>query len=96
MQMILPSETQSHDWATPTFHQRREPCRRVQGCTCATRFGAAGPTNPIYAWKMDFALDERQQDVQRRARAFASQIAPKASALDRAGSIPPDIIAGAA
>src|SRR5688572_7297722 len=45
---------------------------------------------------MDFALNERQQDVQRRARAFASQIAPNASALDRTGSIPPDVIAGAA
>jgi butyryl-CoA dehydrogenase len=46
---------------------------------------------------MDFALNAHQQDVQRRARAFAaSQVAPVASALDRAGSIPPDIIAGAA
>ncbi len=35
---------------------------------------------------MDFALNEHQQDVQRRARAFAaSQIAPVASALDRSG-----------
>ena len=46
---------------------------------------------------MDFALDEHQQDVQRRARAFAaSQVAPVASTLDREGRIPPAIIDGAA
>ena len=39
---------------------------------------------------MDFALDEHQLDVQRRARAFAeTEVAPVASTLDRAGSIPP-------
>ena len=46
---------------------------------------------------MDFALNEHQQDVQRRARAFAaSEVAPVASELDRKGSIPAAIIAGAA
>ncbi len=46
---------------------------------------------------MDFALTEHQQDVQRRARMFAaSQVAPVASELDRKGSIPAAIIAGAA
>ena len=46
---------------------------------------------------MDFALTGHQQDVQRRARAFAaSQVAPVAAELDRKGSIPPAIIAGAA
>jgi alkylation response protein AidB-like acyl-CoA dehydrogenase len=46
---------------------------------------------------MDFALDEHQQDVQRRARAFAAtEVAPVAAALDRTGSIPPAIINGAA
>src|SRR5687767_8311875 len=46
---------------------------------------------------MDFALDEHQQDVQRRARAFAtSRVAPVASGHDRAGRIPPDIIEGVA
>ena len=46
---------------------------------------------------MDFALDEHQQDVQRRARAFAaSQVAPVASTLDREGRIPRSIIEGAA
>ena len=46
---------------------------------------------------MDFALTEHQQDVQRRARTFAaSQVAPVASELDRKGSIPAAIIAGAA
>jgi butyryl-CoA dehydrogenase len=46
---------------------------------------------------MDFALSEHQRDVQRRARQFASsQIAPLASAHDRAGSIPPELIKGAA
>jgi butyryl-CoA dehydrogenase len=46
---------------------------------------------------MDFALTGHQQDVQRRARAFAaSEVAPVAAALDRQGSIPPAIIAGAA
>jgi alkylation response protein AidB-like acyl-CoA dehydrogenase len=46
---------------------------------------------------MDFALNEHQREVQRRAREFAaSQIAPVASARDREGRIPPDIITGAA
>ena len=46
---------------------------------------------------MDFALDEHQHDVQRRARAFAaSDVAPVASELDRTGSIPPAIVSGAA
>src|SRR6187402_1413900 len=46
---------------------------------------------------MDFALTEHQQDVQRRARTFAaSQVAPVASELDRKGSVPAAIIAGAA
>ena len=46
---------------------------------------------------MDFALSEHQQDVQRRSRMFASsQVAPVASELDRKGSIPASIIAGAA
>src|SRR3990170_6907948 len=44
---------------------------------------------------MDFALNEHQLDVQRRARAFAaSQVAPVAAALDRKGSIPPAVIDG--
>lgn len=42
---------------------------------------------------MDFALNEHQQDVQKRARAFAaSQLAPVAAGLDRKGTIPPDLI----
>jgi butyryl-CoA dehydrogenase len=46
---------------------------------------------------MDFALTDHQKDVQQRARAFAvSQVAPVAAALDRKGTIPPAIIAGAA
>ena len=46
---------------------------------------------------MDFALNEHQLDVQRRARAFAeTEVAPVASTLDRAGSIPPHVIEGAA
>jgi butyryl-CoA dehydrogenase len=46
---------------------------------------------------MDFALTEHQQDVQRRARAFAaSQVAGVASALDREGRLPQAIIDGAA
>ena len=46
---------------------------------------------------MDFALDEHQQDVQRRARAFAAtEVAPVAAALDRTGSIPPAVINSAA
>jgi alkylation response protein AidB-like acyl-CoA dehydrogenase len=46
---------------------------------------------------MDFALNEHQQDVQRRARAFAaSHVAPVAADLDRKGSIPPAILAAAA
>ena len=46
---------------------------------------------------MDFALNEHQQDVQRRARAFAaSEVAPVAAELDREGRFPPDIIDGAA
>ena len=46
---------------------------------------------------MDFALNEHQQDVQRRAREFAvSEVAPVASDLDRKGTMPPAIIDGAA
>ena len=46
---------------------------------------------------MDFALNEHQRDVQRRAREFAaSHIAPVVAELDRKGSIPPSILAGAA
>ena len=46
---------------------------------------------------MDFALTEHQQDVQRRARAFAtSQVAPIVAEFDRKGTIPPAIIDGAA
>ena len=46
---------------------------------------------------MDFALDEHQRDVQRRARAFAAtEVAPVAVALDRTGRIPPAVIDGAA
>ena len=46
---------------------------------------------------MDFALDEHQQDVQRRVRTFAAtHVAPVASELDRAGRIPPAIISSAA
>ena len=46
---------------------------------------------------MDFALDEHQQDVQRRAQAFAAaEVAPVAAALDRTGSIPRAVIDGAA
>src|SRR5688572_6096899 len=46
---------------------------------------------------MDFALNEHQQDVQRRARAFAAtEVAPFAAALDRTGSIPRAVIDGAA
>ena len=46
---------------------------------------------------MDFALNEHQRDVQRRAREFAaSQVAPVAAALDRKGSIPSVVLEGAA
>ena len=46
---------------------------------------------------MDFALTAHQQEIQLRARAFAaSRVAPVAAALDRKGSIPSDIIDGAA
>jgi alkylation response protein AidB-like acyl-CoA dehydrogenase len=46
---------------------------------------------------MDFALNERQQDVQRKAREFAaSTVAPLVGALDREGRIPPEIIVGVA
>ena len=46
---------------------------------------------------MDFGLDEHQQDVQRRAQAFAAaHVAPVAAGLDRAGRIPSEIIRGAA
>lgn len=46
---------------------------------------------------MDFALNEHQLDVQRRAREFAaSHVAPVAADLDRKGSIPAAIINGAA
>ena len=46
---------------------------------------------------MDFALNEHQQDVQQRARAFAAtELAPVAAALDRTGTIPPAIIDAAA
>ena len=46
---------------------------------------------------MDFALTEHQQEIQQRARTFAvSRVAPVAAALDRKGSIPREIIDGAA
>src|SRR5688572_23556255 len=46
---------------------------------------------------MDFALTERQQQVQRAAREYAaSSIMPVAAALDREGRCPPDIVAGVA
>lgn len=46
---------------------------------------------------MDFALTAHQQEVQRAARAFAdTHVAPFAAEYDRRGTIPPDIIAGAA
>lgn len=46
---------------------------------------------------MDFALSEHQQDVQRRARAFATaQLAPIVAEFDRKGTIPPAIIDDAA
>ena len=46
---------------------------------------------------MDFALNEHQRDVQRRARAFAaSHVAPAVAELDRKGSIPPAVLQGAA
>jgi butyryl-CoA dehydrogenase len=46
---------------------------------------------------VDFALDGHQQEIQQRARAFAaSRVAPVAAALDRKGSIPREIIDGAA
>jgi butyryl-CoA dehydrogenase len=46
---------------------------------------------------MDFGLSDHQRDVQRRAREFATTVvAPVASTLDRAGSIPPSILDGAA
>ncbi|HKY20293.1 MAG TPA: acyl-CoA dehydrogenase family protein [Vicinamibacterales bacterium] len=46
---------------------------------------------------MDFALNEHQRDVQRRAREYAvSTVAPVASELDRKGRCPADILAGVA
>jgi alkylation response protein AidB-like acyl-CoA dehydrogenase len=46
---------------------------------------------------MDFALNEHQRDVQRRAREFAaSHVAPVVAELDRKGSIPADILDAAA
>ena len=46
---------------------------------------------------MDFALTAHQQEVQEAARRLAdTQIAPVAADHDRAGTIPPDIIAGVA
>jgi butyryl-CoA dehydrogenase len=46
---------------------------------------------------MDFALNEHQRDVQQRTRAYAeSAVAPVAADLDRKGSIPASILAGAA
>ena len=52
---------------------------------------------PIYAWEMEFVLNEHQIEVQRRAREFAaSTLAPVAVELDRRGVIPHEIIRGAA
>src|SRR5688500_1347722 len=46
---------------------------------------------------MDFALNERQTQVQLRAREFATTtLAPVAPELDRLGVIPPEIITGVA
>jgi alkylation response protein AidB-like acyl-CoA dehydrogenase len=46
---------------------------------------------------MDFALTERQQEVQRATREYAaSTIVPVAAALDREGRCPADIMAGVA
>jgi butyryl-CoA dehydrogenase len=46
---------------------------------------------------MDFALNEHQREVQRRAREFAmSHVAPAAAELDKKGAIPPEILEGAA
>jgi alkylation response protein AidB-like acyl-CoA dehydrogenase len=46
---------------------------------------------------MNFALNERQQAVQRRAQEFATSVlAPVAAALDRKGTISPEIIGGVA
>lgn len=46
---------------------------------------------------MDFSLDERQREVQRRAREYAeSVVAPVAADLDRRGTCPPEILAGVA
>ena len=46
---------------------------------------------------MDFALNEHQQDVQRRAREFAaSSVAPGGGGARSEGTIPADIIAGVA
>jgi alkylation response protein AidB-like acyl-CoA dehydrogenase len=46
---------------------------------------------------MDFALNEHQQDVQRRAREFAAaHVAPVAAEWDRKGSIPPAVLDEAA
>ena len=46
---------------------------------------------------MDFALNEHQQEVQRRAREYAvSTLAPVTADLDRKGIIPPEIIRGVA
>jgi butyryl-CoA dehydrogenase len=52
---------------------------------------------PIYAWRMEFVLTDRQTEVQRRAREFAvSTLAPVAVELDRKGVIPPEIISAVA
>ena len=46
---------------------------------------------------MDFALNERQQEVQRAAREYAaSTLGPVAAELDRSGRCPADIVAGVA
>ncbi len=50
-----------------------------------------------YALVMDFALNEHQQEVQRRARDYATTaVAPMAGELDRAGHCPDDILSGVA
>jgi alkylation response protein AidB-like acyl-CoA dehydrogenase len=52
---------------------------------------------PIYAWEMEFILNERQIQVQQRAREFAvTTLAPVAVELDRKGVIPPEIISAVA
>jgi hypothetical protein len=43
---------------------------------------------------MDFALNARQREVQRKAREYAAVVSPVAAELDRKGHCPADIVAG--